>query len=46
MTDEHDLERKAETWVWPCTDAYHLRQTRDWALRLQPARISRFAWPL
>jgi hypothetical protein len=36
-SDEHDLERKAETWVRPYTDAHHLRRTRDWALRLQPA---------
>jgi hypothetical protein len=39
MSDEHDLERKAATWIQPYTDAHHLRRTRDWALRLQPGRI-------
>jgi hypothetical protein len=37
MSDEHDLERTAEDWIEPYTDAHHLRRTRDWALRLQPA---------
>jgi hypothetical protein len=37
MSDEHDFERTAETWIQPYTDAHHLRRTRDWALRLQPA---------
>jgi hypothetical protein len=45
MSDEHDLERKAETWIQPYTDAHHLRRTRDWALRLQPA-ASLPTWPL
>ena len=36
MSDEHGLERAAETWIRPYTDAHHLRRTRDWALRLQP----------
>lgn len=37
MRELHDLERTAETWIQPYTDAHHLRRTRDWALRLQPA---------
>jgi len=37
MREVHDLERAAETWIQPYTDAHHLRRTRDWALRLQPA---------
>jgi hypothetical protein len=37
MADAHDLERAAETWIQPYTDAHHLRRTRDWALRLSPA---------
>jgi hypothetical protein len=37
MSDLHDLERTAETWIQPYTDAHHLRRTRAWALRLQPA---------
>ena len=36
MSNEHGLERAAETWIRPYTDAHHLRRTRDWALRLQP----------
>jgi hypothetical protein len=35
MSYEHGLERAAETWIRPYTDARHLRRTRDWALRLQ-----------
>jgi hypothetical protein len=31
------LERKADTWIQPYADAQHLRRTREWALRLQPA---------
>jgi hypothetical protein len=31
------LERKADTFIQPYTDAHHLRRTRDWALRLEPA---------
>jgi hypothetical protein len=34
---EHGLERAAEAWIRPYTDAHHLRRTRDWAMRLQPA---------
>jgi hypothetical protein len=30
------LERAADTWIRPYTDAEHLRRTRDWALRLEP----------
>jgi hypothetical protein len=37
MSDVHDLERTADAWIQPYTDAHHLRRTRDWALRLQPA---------
>jgi hypothetical protein len=36
MSHRHGLERAAETWIRPYTDARHLRRTRDWALRLQP----------
>ena len=35
--DVHDLERTAEEWIRPYTDAHHLRRTRDWVVRLQPA---------
>ena len=31
------LERAAEAWIRPYTDAHHLRRTRDWAMRLQPS---------
>jgi hypothetical protein len=37
VSDVHDLERAAETWIEPYADARHLRRTREWALRLQPA---------
>jgi hypothetical protein len=37
VSDVHDLERAAETWIEPYTDARHLRRRREWALRLQPA---------
>jgi hypothetical protein len=30
------LERAAETWIRPYSDAHHLWRTRDWALRIEP----------